>query len=174
MKTQCSNCGKVINKRPSELKKQNYCNKKCRYEHKRIDCKCEVCGKGFQKLESLKSKHDLCSLECSKIFTSKRMSKMNVDLNPTRMNEKTKDKIRQKHFKPNRVSYKKIYGRHEHRILMEQKIGRKLKKGEVVHHIDGNIQNNNLDNLHLFKNQAEHARYHKLEQIKNNKNVKRK
>jgi len=35
----------------------------------------------------------------------------------------------------------------EHRYLMEKKLGRKLKKSEEVHHIDGNGMNNNLDNL---------------------------
>ena len=34
-----------------------------------------------------------------------------------------------------------------HRIVMEKKLGRPLKKGEVIHHIDGDNQNNNIDNL---------------------------
>lgn len=35
----------------------------------------------------------------------------------------------------------------EHRVIMEKKIGRLLKPTEIVHHIDGNKLNNNLDNL---------------------------
>lgn len=39
----------------------------------------------------------------------------------------------------------------EHRYLVEKYIGRKLKKTEIVHHIDGNGLNNKLRNLYLFK-----------------------
>ena len=47
----------------------------------------------------------------------------------------------------------------EHRHKMEQKIGRKLKKREVVHHIDKNPKNNDLSNLMLFASNAHHLRY---------------
>ena len=47
-----------------------------------------------------------------------------------------------------------------HRYLMEKKLNRKLTKEEVVHHIDGDTNNNNLDNLCLFKNKSEHLKYH--------------
>ena len=39
--------------------------------------------------------------------------------------------------------------RREHVVRMEQKIGRRLVKGEVVHHIDGVRSNNRLSNLWL-------------------------
>lgn len=49
----------------------------------------------------------------------------------------------------------------EHRFFMEQKIGRKLKKGEVIHHIDGNPSNNNIKNLVLCKSAGYHtSKYH--------------
>lgn len=48
----------------------------------------------------------------------------------------------------------------EHRYLVEKKIGRYLKYGEVVHHIDGDRQNNNIDNLMLFNNHSEHIKFH--------------
>lgn len=47
-----------------------------------------------------------------------------------------------------------------HRINAEKKIGRKLKNGEVIHHIDGNILNNNQNNLIVFKNNGEHIKHH--------------
>lgn len=47
----------------------------------------------------------------------------------------------------------------KHRHIMEKHIGRKLKHGEVVHHIDGNVENNNLENLLLLSN-SEHTKLH--------------
>lgn len=37
--------------------------------------------------------------------------------------------------------------RHEHTVIAEQALGRRLRRGEVVHHIDGNKTNNAHDNL---------------------------
>jgi HNH endonuclease len=39
---------------------------------------------------------------------------------------------------------------YEHRVVAEQKIGRRLKPREEVHHIDGNKTNNSPDNLEVF------------------------
>jgi hypothetical protein len=46
----------------------------------------------------------------------------------------------------------------EHRLVMEQEIGRYLEPGEVVDHIDGNPSNNDPSNLRLFASNAEHLR----------------
>lgn len=46
-----------------------------------------------------------------------------------------------------------------HRYLMEQKIGRKLNFNEVVHHIDGNKLNNNIDNLEIIS-RGNHIKLH--------------
>lgn len=48
----------------------------------------------------------------------------------------------------------------EHRLVMEKKIGRPLKPGEVVHHIDGDVTNNHPDNLLLFPDNESHLRFH--------------
>lgn len=48
----------------------------------------------------------------------------------------------------------------EHRYMAEQKLGRHLKKGEFVHHIDRNPKNNDPDNLMIFHTKADHERYH--------------
>ena len=39
--------------------------------------------------------------------------------------------------------------RREHRVLMERHLGRKLEPWELVHHKDGNPQNNAIENLEL-------------------------
>lgn len=50
-----------------------------------------------------------------------------------------------------------------HRYLAEKKLKRKLRKGEVVHHIDRNKLNNSKRNLWVFKNQEEHHRAHEID-----------
>lgn len=44
----------------------------------------------------------------------------------------------------------------EHRLVMEEVIGRYLLPNEVVHHIDGNKLNNDPSNLRLFESNGEH------------------
>jgi hypothetical protein len=44
----------------------------------------------------------------------------------------------------------------EHRLVMEQHIGRFLEPTEVVHHIDENPSNNDIANLRLYSSQSEH------------------
>jgi len=49
----------------------------------------------------------------------------------------------------------------EHRYIMEQHIGRYLKREESIHHINGNKTDNRIENLELFSNNSEHThKYH--------------
>ena len=48
----------------------------------------------------------------------------------------------------------------EHRLVMEKMIGRRLKKKEIVHHIDENRKNNKKANLYLCENRSKHGTVH--------------
>jgi hypothetical protein len=48
----------------------------------------------------------------------------------------------------------------EHRLVMEKHLGRYLRAGEVIHHINANRADNRLENLELFATHSEHMKHH--------------
>lgn len=55
------------------------------------------------------------------------------------------------------MSYQVVY---LHRVIAEQTIGRKLRPGEVVHHLDGDKTNNSPENLVVCSSASVHRQYH--------------
>lgn len=85
---------------------------------------------------------------------------MNRELNPIRMTDEVKAKIRKSRLGCGEgKTYTKTYGKHTHRLVAEEMLGRPLEKGEVVHHIDGNKRNNDPSNL-MVMSQSDHCRLH--------------
>lgn len=140
---------------------------------------CDFCGNEFEKESCRLTPHNFCCRQCLADFSNKRknpkgygdlkdfthigetLSRLNSELNKTRMTPEVRRKLREARLNSGEgKTYTKLYGRHEHRVVAEQMLGRKLCPGEVVHHIDGNKRNNKPENLMVFASQADHARYH--------------
>lgn len=147
----------------------------------KLQVQCDMCGKVFEREASfLKGKkHHFCCRQCLADFSSKsknpegyrslkdfsnigaHLPELNRELNPYRMTDSTRAKLRASHLNSGEgKTYSKLYGRHTHRVVAEEILGRKLYPGEVVHHIDGNKRNNSPENLRVFRTQAEHAKFH--------------
>lgn len=145
IRTNCAWCGKEIITYPCKIKAHNFCSRKCLAAFSSKSKNPE----GYKKLKNYEN-------------ISAHMSAMNYELNPDRMDFSTRAKLSSiKRGTGEGKTYTKSFGVHTHRMVAERILGRKLKKGEVVHHIDGNKRNNDPKNLMVFANQAEHARWHK-------------
>ena len=125
---------------------------------------CDLCGKDFQKLQIEIHKHNFCCREHFYQWNSKRVSKYNRTENP--MNrpggvlESRLKRSQEMRDSGEGKTYRKSLGRHEHRVVAEQKLGRPLRKGEIVHHSDGDYRNNDPDNLMVLPSQSDHCKIH--------------
>lgn len=144
---QCAICGKQISVRSQRLKDKNYC-RECWYEENKNHCR------------DMAKKYPINERMTEEMKVKRQKSKKDK---PYHHSDEIRKVLRE--FKlingSDRKSYTKIFGKHEHRIVAEQMMGRALNRGEVVHHIDRHKQNNMADNLMVFSSQAEHAKWHK-------------
>jgi hypothetical protein len=140
----CDNCGAEFEYQGNHRKRNEhyFCSKECGYEFKvkKIYVPCDWCGRQIYKKRSdvERSSHNFCDKGCY-------MDYINFE---------------KAGAKEQRVAGKKLYRR-----LVEIKLGRKLEPDEEVHHIDGNHQNNRMDNLAVLT-ASEHAKVHAVEKVR--------
>lgn len=161
----CKNCGREFTDKPS--KRRVYCSKKCHDEAQTTgpEVKCEVCGKKFHKSPSeTKWKKNFCGNECRLKWLSEHCrteinvpghSKGHKAPHLTELNRIRNPLLA---LEPDAVA-RGSYKTKEHRRVMEEIIGRKLKPNEDVHHINGIHDDNRPENLMVI-NHSEHMKLH--------------
>ena len=105
---------------------------------------CEVCGKSFQ------TTHKDVAKFCKDCYA----------------------KIKNDGFKSNNNYERDKSGHVLHRVIAEEVLGRKLEYNEVLHHLDGNSKNNNLENLMLLS-RSNHSSLHRFLSVEGVKNQRK-
>lgn len=68
--------------------------------------------------------------------------------------------VRKKFYRRLYINGKYVY---THRVVMERYLGRKMESYEFVHHKNGDIHDNSVDNLEIISN-SKHRKIHVMEQ----------
>ena len=135
---------------------RKFCSRKCKseYQKKYPNSGCFTNGhtKGFHK-------------GCTPWNTGKKMPKWIKDKYTGTLHWKWKGQAVRYGYtyllKPNHPnSHKDGYIKRAN-LVMEKHIGRYLRKGEIVHHINHVRNDDSIHNLRLFHNRSEHQRYHR-------------
>lgn len=120
---------------------------------KLIFVKCSVCYKEFnippQRIKRLNGNEIACSRKCMGVLKTGKSNARYTGQKRIYSNGYV--------FVPTGIPYKKSI--REHILIAEERLGRKLKRGEVVHHIDCDKSNNRFGNL-LICTQSYHAFLH--------------
>lgn len=125
-----------------------------------------LCSKHYQQVLAENQKKNLCACGCGKKtkykFLHGHHTKLFSPEEQSRRGKMNNGDTQRKKFDGITTGYRKLRGRHKHRIIAEEILGRSLLPGEIVHHIDHDKTNNDPNNLQIMT-QAEHVRLHMLE-----------
>ncbi len=114
--------------------------------------RCPVCGQGVIKIKKDGINAKYCSHECYATQRERRGPyKRKI------ISKKYAYIYRPDH--PHAIGTKKLYVA-EHRLVMEEYLGRYLDENEVVHHINEDTLDNRIENLQLMT-ASEHIKLHK-------------
>ena len=170
----CKQCGKTFQDKPS--KHRLYCSKECHDKAQqglKIQTVCVVCGSSIEIRPSARGAVHTCSPECLASFRRQHLrQKVNIPGHTkghraphlSELNKSRNPMLALESDAVNRHSYKTK----EHRKVMEQILGRKLKPSEDVHHINGIHDDNRPENLMVIEHR-EHLKLHR--QIAKDKGV---
>lgn len=160
----CPVCQKVFHAKRTKI---IYCTPECsRIAHTQKEVVyCELCGKELLRTPTVikKNKHHFCSKEHYDEWLIDHHEKKGVLVNNGIYHHGQGYIFRYQSSK----NYKA-----EHRLVMEQCLGRPLRSDEIVHHKDGNKQNNDISNLEIVT-RAEHIEIHRSELLEAREKARR-
>lgn len=109
---------------------------------------CKACSKPMKDIPCYRKRKKTCSRKCHGVWISMNAKKFRF-----------KDKGYYRVLVPLKERVGKIKYAMEHRLVMEDYLGRKLKKNEVVHHKNHNRSDNRISNLQVMT-YSEHSYLH--------------
>lgn len=160
----CEYCGKLFHVKPSALRHTHYCSKACfdEAQFKGEQVPCAFCGKIVKVSPSLLREQNFCSNECRLKWLSQYVSsEINIPGHSaghkaphlTDLNRDRNPKLALEADAISRGDYS------DHRRIMEEHLGRKLKPWEDVHHKNGVHCDNRIENLEVLPHR-DHMKLH--------------
>lgn len=190
----CRECGKEIMRRINCISSitKYYCSNICRHNNTYVTISCLMCKKEMSIPKSWYPNKKYCSIKCKSLKPKQRKYFNCINCGKEDYYSIYQEKYYKRigifctrqckyiyyknnhEYTPNYKNGKTTTGKYiklskfniqEHRYVMENIIGRKLTKKEVVHHIDGNGFNNNKENLILMTKIEHHKLHYKTRKI---------